>query len=144
FHGDLQSRLWQNQITSVLKRESDQGRWIRDQICGLVGDLSPGKEKNVHESDLARAAGALAKLGMHLGPLRVRHYDCTPSYFRFDGLPEYSCPVELKKRSSGFKYQELRYTPLPRAVVLCLDHDLRNVQSHIDIVELRMLCEYLK
>jgi hypothetical protein len=34
-----------------------------------------------------------------------------------------------------------RYKPLPRAVVLCLDHDLVNVPDHIDVVELSHFVE---
>lgn len=143
FHHDLQGRLWKDQIASVVAAEPQQAHWIRDQICKIAEDHVPGKEKHVHESDLARAGGALAKLGMQLGPLRVKHYDCVPSVFRFDHFPDYVCPVELKKRSSGFKYQQLRYKPLPRAVVLCIEHDLKNVKPHIDVVELKFLAEYL-
>jgi hypothetical protein len=44
--------------------------------------------------------------------------------------------VEIKKRSHGFNYQIARYLPLPRAVVLCIEHDLTNVPNHIDVIEL--------
>jgi hypothetical protein len=36
-----------------------------------------------------------------------------------------------------------RYTVLPRAVVLCLEHDLLNPPDHVDVVELAALAEYL-
>ena len=37
----------------------------------------------------------------------------------------------------------MRQTPLPRAVVLCLDHDLINPPDHVDVVELSTLGDYL-
>jgi hypothetical protein len=36
-----------------------------------------------------------------------------------------------------------RYPELPRAVVLCVDHDLVNPPDHVDVVELAALAEYL-
>jgi hypothetical protein len=59
-------------------------------------------------------------------------------------FPIYPCPVEIKKRSSGFDYQIMRYTELPRAVVLCLEHDLVNPPDHVDILELSALADYLR
>jgi len=144
FHGDDQSRLWRDQIAARLTAEPKQAAWIRDQICRVLDDHRRVGESHVHESDILRVSGAVAKLGMHLGPLRVRHYDCTPSIFHFDNLEVYPCPVELKKRSSGFKYQETRYPKLPRVVVLCVEHDLRNLRPHVDVIELAALCDHLK
>jgi len=51
--------------------------------------------------------------------------------------------VEIKKRSSSFSYQITRYTKLPRAVVLCMKHDLVNPPDHIDVLELSALAQYL-
>jgi hypothetical protein len=41
-------------------------------------------------------------------------------------------------KSGGPQYfcQIARYLPLPRAVVLCIEHDLTNVPNHIDVIEL--------
>jgi len=58
----------------------------------------------------------------------VKGYDCA-SRFEFRGLPPYECAVETKKDSRGFRYQMDRYKPLPRAVILCLKHDLINVPA---------------
>jgi hypothetical protein len=41
-------------------------------------------------------------------------------------------------------YQIMRYTDLPRAVVLCVEHDLKNPPGHVDILELSALADYLK
>jgi hypothetical protein len=38
----------------------------------------------------------------------------------------------------------MRYTDLPRAVVLCVEHDLKNPPGHVDILELSALADYLK
>ena len=70
-------------------------------------------------------------------------YDSPVSRFSFNGLPAYTCPVEIKKRSSSFSYQITRYTKLPRAVVMCMEHDLINPPDHIDVLELSTLAHYL-
>ena len=144
FHHDDQSRLWREQIAKVLSREPKERSWITEQICRVVEDHGRVGESNIHEFDVLRVSGALAKIGIHLGPLRVRHYDCDTSAFHFAGYELYPCPIELKKRSSRFSYQEVRYKPLPRVVVLCIEHDLRNLRAHVDVVELKALCDYLE
>lgn len=143
FHNDDQSRLWREQISFSLNQSEEQARWIREQICRVVEDHRRVGEKNVHEFDVLRVTGALSKLGVNLGPLRVRGYDCSPSAFRFEGYENYPCPVELKKRSSGFNYQEARYLKLPRVVILCVEHDRANLPAYADAVDLSALCEYL-
>ncbi len=52
--------------------------------------------------------------------------------------------MEIKKRSARFDYQILHYAELPRAVVLCLEHDLVNPPDHVDVVELASLAEELE
>ena len=99
---------------------------------------------NIHEADLLRTGGALSVLGVHLSAYLVKGYDCLNSCFRFLGLPVYGCPVEVKKRSSGLKYQVTRYPRLPRAVVLCAEHDMLNAPDHIGFVELPVLAHYLR
>lgn len=98
----------------------------------------------MHEADLLRAAGALSVFGLNLSLYLTKGYDCPKSQFSFSGFPIYPCPVEIKKRSSGFDYQIMRYTELPRAVVLCLEHDLVNPPDHVDILELSALADYLR
>jgi hypothetical protein len=108
----------------------------------LPGHRNAGA-RHVHEADLLRAAGALSLLGLDLSLYLTKGYDCPESCFSFANLPSYPCPVEIKKRSSGFDYQIIRYTKLPRAVVLCVEHDLVNPPDHVDVVELSTLAEYL-
>lgn len=50
-----------------------------------------------------------------------------------------ACPVVLQT-----PYQIMRYTELPRAVVLCIEHDLVNPPDHVDILELSALADYLR
>jgi hypothetical protein len=113
------------------------------QIRRLVEEHSRAGTSNVHEADLLRTAGALSLLGVDLGLYLTRGYDCPESRFHFFDLPPYRCPVEIKKRSARFDYQMTRYTKLPRAVVLCLEHDFVNPPMHVDVVELSALAEYL-
>jgi hypothetical protein len=85
----------------------------------------------------------LSVLGLDLGPYRGKGYDCLNSSFKFLAYRSYPCPVEIKKRSSGLKYQFENYTELPRAVVLCMEHDLKRQPDDIDFVELPVLARYL-
>ena len=66
--------------------------------------------------------------------------------FSFLKYPTYRVPVEIKRQSRNFSYQQKKYCKdeLSRAVVLCAFHDLKNVPRNIDIVELQALCDYLK
>jgi hypothetical protein len=118
-------------------------KWARDEIGRVVRDHHNSAVKNLLESDLLRAAGALSKLGVQLGPYVGKFYDCDPSRVQFLNLLPYECPVEVKKQSRDFRYQMLRYKPLPRAVVLCMDDNLVNPPDHIDVVELTELGHYL-
>ncbi len=117
--------------------------WAGAQIRRVVNEHGEVSTRNVHESDLLRTAGALSVLGLDLGLYLTKGYDCPKSVFRFSGFPPYICPVEVKKRSSGFDYQITEYEELPRAVVLCVRHDLVNAPEHIDVLELSALAEYL-
>ena len=51
--------------------------------------------------------------------------------------------MEVKKRSKAFSYQIENYRTLPRAVVLCIKHDLENPPQDIDVIELPVLGSYL-
>jgi hypothetical protein len=143
FNHRIKSTLWRRQIESRQKQQRDEFSWIASEMSRIVSDHLSGKIPNILESDLLRAGGALSRLGLKLGPYVGRSYDCDPSRFRFLNLLPYECPVEIKKRSRGFEYQMLRYKPLPRAVVICIKHDLVNVPDHIDIIELAELSNYL-
>lgn len=144
FHHDYQSKFWKKQIESCRKTSVRDVSWAGEQIRRVVTDHRKADTQNVHEADLLRTAGALSVLGLDLSLYLVKGYDCPQSQFRFSGFPSYSCPVEIKKRSSGFNYQIMRYTNLPRAVVLCVEHDKKNPPDHVDILELSALAEYLR
>jgi hypothetical protein len=144
FHQDHQSKLWRQQIDSCRKRGAEDVMWAAAQIQRVVAEHRDAAARNIHEADLLRTAGALSILGVDLSAYLLKGYDCRDSRFQFLNLPTYDCPVEVKKRSSGFKYQVTRYPRLPRAVVLCTEHDMVNAPDHIDFVELPVLAQYLR
>jgi hypothetical protein len=143
FHHDYQSKFWKKQIEACRKASARDVSWASTQIKRVISDHQSADAQNVHEADLLRTAGALSVLGVNLSPYLVRGYDCPKSQFNFFGFPPYPCPVEIKKRSSGFDYQIMHYAKLPRAVVLCVEHDLVNPPDHVDILELSALADYL-
>lgn len=143
FHRDHQSKLWRRQLESCRRVAAADLLWAGDQIRRVVADHGREEARHVHEADWLRAAGALSVLGLQLGPYLTKGYDCPHSRFTFAGYPGYPCPVEIKKRSSRFDYQITRYDDLPRAVVLCVEHDLVNAPSHVDVIELTTLAQHL-
>lgn len=143
FNDRHQSAVWRRQIESIAQQAPGVVSWAAEQIERVVSGHAAPDASDIHEADLLRVSGALSKLGVCLGPYRVKGYDCRDSRFQFLRLPPYPCPVEVKKLSRGFRYQMLRYFPLPRAVVLCLTHDLMNPPEHIDVVELSFLARFL-
>jgi len=143
FHRDYQSKLWKRQIAARRTQCAEHVSWAGAQMRRIVNEHGQANTPNIHEADLLRAAGALWVVGLDLGLYLTKGYDCPQSVFRFCGLPAYPCPVEVKKRSSRFDYQITQYTNLPRAVVLCMKHDLVNPPDHIDVLELSALAEYL-
>ncbi len=144
FHHDYQSKLWKSQISLAREKSVEDVSWAAAQIKRVVAEHDKMDTQHIHEADLLRAAGALSLLGLDLSLYLTKGYDCPRSQFHFYNLPAYPCPVEIKKRSSRFDYQIMRYADLPRAVVLCLDHDLVNPPEHVDVVELSTLADYLK
>jgi hypothetical protein len=142
FNQRHQSSLWRKQIALRIRQEAGLLAWLKDEICRVVIDHEK-RTPNILEPDVLRASGALSKLGLRLGPYVGKSYDCDPSYFQFPDLLPYECAVEVKKRSRDFEYQILRYKPLPRAVVLCIHHDLLNVPDDIDVIELAELCRHI-
>ncbi len=143
FHHDYPSKLWKGQLDALRKKSPQEMVWAGSQLQGIVAGHRHVDARNIHEADLLRAGGALSRLGLDLSLYLTRGYDCPQSHFKFLNLPPYPCAVEIKKRSSRFSYQIMRYTKLPRAVVLCMEHDLVNPPDHVDIVELPALAEYL-
>lgn len=143
FHRDYQSKLWRKEIEGRRSQSAEDISWAASQISRVVAGHRQVDAQHIHEADLLRVAGALSLLGLDLDVYQTRGYDCPRSSFSFSGLPPYPCPVEIKKRSARFDYQILHYTNLPRAVVLCIEHDLVNPPDHVDVVELTALGEYL-
>jgi hypothetical protein len=144
FHHDYESKLWKRQIDKLTKKSPEDILWAGSQIRRVVAEHARMDTQRIHEADLLRTAGALSILGLDLSLYLTKGYDCPKSQFGFNDLPAYPCPVEIKKRSSRFDYQIKRYTDLPRAVVLCLEHDLVNPPDHVDVVELSTLANYLR
>jgi len=142
-HRDYQSKLWRRQIEAKRKESPSDVGWAAEQIRKVVADHRREGAKNILESDLLRTAGALSLIGLELSAYLAKGYDCVDSTFAFDLLPKYCCPVEIKNRSRGFNYQITKYTKLPRAVVLCMEHNLVNPPDHIDIIELPALADCL-
>jgi hypothetical protein len=138
---DYQSPFWRKQIGSVDRKLA---LWSLDEICRVVKNHQPAsKLAHIQETDILRASGPLRHLGLALGGFVGKGYDCF-SRFEFDKLPPYDVPVELKRNSTGFEYQQRKYgkDELSRAVVLCATHGHKQVPVNIDIVELTALCQY--
>src|SRR6266851_4825432 len=134
FTSHHESDLWKKQIAQRRRTEPEALSWATSQINRFVHQHSDPKTARAGEEDLLRLAGALDRLGLRLGPYLRRGYDCPESSFTFLQFPEYACPVELKKRSRGFRYQIRNYQHLPRVVVLCLDHDVVQLPTHVDVI----------
>ena len=62
------------------------------------------------------------------------------------GGATYQVPVEIKRNSSGFQYQQQKYgkDELSRAVLLCAVHDHNQIPKNIDVIELAAMCAHLK
>jgi hypothetical protein len=142
FTVDYISPLWRDQIRRIHKEDRRLLPWAREEVCRIIQDHKPpGRLAHILEADLLRASGPLQRLGLSLGGYVGKGYDCMSS-FSFLDYPPYEAPVELKKHSRDFRYQERKYGRdlLSRAVVLCAVHDHRNLHRHIDVIELDALC----
>jgi hypothetical protein len=120
--------------------------WSFGEICRIVQDHLPNvKLAHVQEADLLRASGPLKHLGLSLGGYVGKGYDCL-SEFAFLEYPTYSVPVEIKRHSQNFRYQQKKYGKelLSRAVVLCAIDDHKQMPKNIDVIELQALCDYAK
>jgi len=144
FTGDYVSRFWIQQLDYVNHRQPGIVHWCLTEICRVLHDHIPKPLANVQEADLLRASGPLRHLGVALGGYVGKGYDCF-SEFTFLNFRKYLLPVEVKKRSQDFKYQEQKYGKelLSRALILCAVHDHKNVPKNVDVIELKALCEYL-
>ena len=141
FNSRLQSQLWRQQLQSVRKEHPEMWQWSMEELCRIASvHITDTRPPHVQEQDLLRASGPLKVLGIELGPYVGKGYDCE-SQVQFLQYPPYEVPIEIKKVSSRFKYQQRRYGPeeLSRGVVLCARHDMINVPANIDVIELEAL-----
>jgi hypothetical protein len=143
FTQDYISPLWIEQLAHVERQHRGIVHWSLKEICRVVSDhRSRVRVAHIQEPDLLRASGPLCHLGMKLGPYVGKGYDCEGTCFQFLKYPEYIIPLEIKRRSRDFKYQEKKYgkEELSRALVLCAFHDHKVMPKHIDVIELEALC----
>jgi len=146
FNDRFQSQLWRRQLEKVRKERPDFWQWSLEEICRVIDAHQELRgPRNVQEQDLLRTSGSLKMLGLELGPYVGTGYDCE-SRFQFLDYEAYTVPVEIKKLSSRFKYQQAKYsaTQLSRAVILCVKHDLKNVPQNVDVIQLTELCAVLR
>ena len=144
FTMDYQSPFWYKQILSVDRKEAGIVWWAIEEIKRIVVDHRKAtKLAHIQETDILRASGPLKHLGMSLGGYVGKGYDCLTE-FKFLDFPSYWVPVELKRNSTGFKYQQQKYgkDELSRAVLLCATHKDKSLPAHIDVIELEALAEF--
>lgn len=144
FTRDYASPLWIKQIALIKKEQAEILAWSLEEICRVVKDHhSKTKLAHIQETDILRASGPLKHLGMTMGGYVGRGYDCFTE-FSFLQYPTYSVPVEVKRSSRDFKYQQKKYGKemLSRAIVLCAVHDHKQVPRNIDVIELEALCQH--
>jgi len=138
------SPLWTQQLIYVDRKQPGIVGWALKEICRVIRDhLAGTRLAHIQETDLLRASAALKHLGMSLGGYVGKGYDCVTE-FQFLNFPTYSIPVEIKRNSHGFHYQQKKYgrEELSRAIVLCAEHGHRQMPPHIDVVELSALCSH--
>jgi hypothetical protein len=146
FTGSYASELWVKQLVHIEKQHPGIVTWATDEICRVVKDHLPATHlAHIQEPDLLRASGPLKHLGVALGGYVGKGYDCITE-FQFGKLPTYSVPVEIKRESTGFRYQQDKYgkQELSRAVVLCAIHNHNQMPRHIDVIELKAFCNRAK
>jgi hypothetical protein len=146
FTHDFISPLWIHQMAAIESRMPGLVAWSLAEICRIVSAHKIGSRlAYLDEKDLLRASGPLKHLGMALGGYVKKGYDCI-SDFTFLSFPRYTVPVEIKKTSKGFKYQQDKYgkDTLSRAVILCVKHDNKRYPDAlgIDVIELEAMCNY--
>lgn len=144
FTQDYISPFWKRQIEQLRKGQADLVDWSLDEICRVVKDHRPiSKLPHIQETDILRASGPLKHPGVTLGGYVGKGYDCITE-FSFLDYPVYSAPVEIKRNSRDFKYQQRKYGKemLSRAVILCAINDHNQIPRNIDVIELEALCQY--
>ncbi len=144
FSNQYISPFWKAQLDFLLRKQhKSEVLWAFKEICRVVA-ATKEKVPHLQESDLLRTSGSLKLLGVSLGPYVGKGYDCL-SQFSFQNLPEYTVPIEIKKYSKGFIYQQNKYgkEELSRAVILCAIDDIKYVDPNIDVIELDAMCSYI-
>jgi hypothetical protein len=145
FTSSYVSPLWKLQLQAIEKKEPGIVAWSLNEICRVVKDHLPTtKLPHIQEPDILRASGPLKHLGMTLGGYVGKGYDCFTE-FSFLQYRAYSIPVEIKRNSVGFRYQQKKYgkDELSRAVLLCAIHDHKQIAKNIDVIELHAMCAHL-
>ena len=100
------SLFWKRQLA---KMKADLLEWSVREICRVTkDDRAASKVKHILEPDLLRASGPLRHMGVTLDAYVGKGYDCATA-FEFLAYPEYRVPVEIKKESQNFKYQQQKY-----------------------------------
>jgi hypothetical protein len=146
FTHDYISRFWVGQLHYIRRKFPGIVPWALDEICRIVQvHRRETKLPHIQETDILRAAGPLKHLGVQLGGYVGKGYDCLTE-FAFMDYPVYTIPVEIKRNSAGFVYQQKKYVKeeLSRAAVLCAIHGHKQLSPHIDVIELDALCHYAK
>jgi hypothetical protein len=146
FTRSYMSAFWTQQLAGINQAHPGVVSWSLNEICRIVQDHRPkAKLAHVQEADLLRASGPLKHLGLSLGGYVGKGYDCL-SEFEFLEHPTYTVPVEIKRHSQNFSYQQKKYEKelLSRAVVLCAIDDHKQMPKNIDVIELQALCDYAK
>jgi hypothetical protein len=140
------SALWTQQLVHINRSQPGILSWSLNEICRIVQDhRAKSRLAHVLEPDLLRAAGPLKHLGLSLGGYVGKGYDCI-SQFTFLKYPAYRVPVEIKRNSHNFRYQQRKYGKemLSRAVVLCAIDDHKQIPKNVDVIELQALCDWAK
>jgi len=146
FTRDYVSPLWVEQLVQLSRKRADLVSWSLEEICrGVKDHRSSSRLAHIQETDILRASGALKHLGVSLGGYVGKGYDCFTE-FSFLSYPAYSVPVEIKRNSRDFRYQQRKYgkEELSRAVVLCATHDHLQTPRNIDVIELEAMCQYAR
>jgi hypothetical protein len=143
FNSRHQSELLKSQIKFSRSTKPEALNWAALQFKNFARHYGSPRAKLASETDLLRLAGAFDHIGVRVGPYLLRGYDCPDSSFQLLNYPEYRCPIEIKKRSSGFSYQTKNYAHLPRVVILCLEHDTQHQHEHVDVLEVNALAKHL-
>lgn len=146
FTRDYMSPFWKEQLQLKGSKSPRLLEWSLKEIHRVVKVHLPATRLgHIQEPDLLRASGPLRHLGVKLGGYVGKGYDCK-SQFQFIDFQTYRVPVEIKRNSHGFTYQQRKYgkDELSRAVILCAVHDHHSLHANIDVIELNAFSKYAR